>query len=127
MTRADVEVEGLLQEAGRGVEQGSGHGAPEVVDDDVHPAQFVLGRLGQRGHQIDVGEIAHDHHGAATGGLDLRGHLAQLLLGPGGQYDVGPRLGQGHRGGGADTASTPRDDGYLVGHVETVDDHGAGL
>ena len=48
---ADVEVEGLLQEAGRGVEQGTGHGAPEVVDDDVQPAQLVPGRPGQRGHQ----------------------------------------------------------------------------
>ena len=127
MAGADVEVEGLFEEAGRGVEQGAGHGAPEVVDDDVQPAQLVPGRLGQRAHQVDIGEIAHHDHGPPAGGLDLRGHLAQLLLGPGGQDDVGARLGQGHRGGGADAAAAPGDDGYLVGHAEAVEDHGPGL
>ena len=62
-----------------------------------------------------------------AGGLDLRGHLAQLLLGPGGQDDVGARFGQGDGGGGADTAAAPCDDGYLVGHAESVEDHGPGL
>jgi hypothetical protein len=105
---ADVEVEGLLEEAGRGVEQGTGHGAPQVVDDDVDPAQLVPRRLGQRAHELDVGEIPHDDHGPPTGGLDLRGHLAQLLLGAGGQDDVGAGLGQGHGGGGADAAARSR-------------------
>ena len=127
MARADVEVEGLLEEAWRGVEQGTGHGAPQVVDDDVNAAQLVLGGLGQRAHEVDIGEIAHDHNGPAPGGLDLHRHLAQLLLGPGGQDDVGTRFGQGHRGGGADATATPGDDGYLVGHAEVVEDHGPGL
>src|ERR1039458_110481 len=53
-----------------------------------------------------------------------RAPRARVPPGPGGGDDAGARLGQGYRGGGTDTAPTPRDDGYLVGHAEAGEDHG---
>ena len=119
----DVEAEGLLQEAGRRVEQRPRHGAAHVVHDDVEPAELVEGRLGQRGHEVEVGQVARHHDGTPAGGLHLRRHLAQLVLGPGGQHDVGARLGQRHGGGGADAAPAGGDDGDLVGDEESIEDH----
>ena len=123
----DVEAEGLLQEAGRGVEQRPRHGAAHVVDDDVEAAELVEGRLGQGGHEVEVGQVAGHDDGAAAGGLDLLGHGAQLVLGAGGQHDVGTRLGQRHRGGGADAAPAGGDDGDLVGDEESIEDHPANV
>ena len=122
MGGAHVEVERLLEGARRRVEQGAWHRAPQVVDDDVDPAQLVPGGLGQRAHDLDVGEIPRDDDRPTTGGLNLLGHIAQLLLGPGG-YDDGSGLGQGHGGGGADATAAPGDDGHLVGHGEAIEDH----
>ena len=80
-------------------------------------------RLGQRGHELEVGQVAGHDDGASAGRLHLLGHVAQLVLGAGGQDDVGPRLGQRHRGGGADAAPAGGDDGDLVGDEESVEDH----
>ena len=118
-----VEAEGLLEEAGRGVEDRPGHGAAHVVHDDVESTELAPGPLGQGGHQVVVGQVARDHHGPPSRRLDLCGHLAQLLLGAGGQHDVCAGLGQGDGGGGTDAAPAGGDDGDVVGDEETVEDH----
>ena len=83
--------------------------------------------LGQRGHEVEVGQVAGDDDGTAPGGLDLLGDISELVLGPGGQDDVGPGLGQGHRGAGPDAAPAGGDDGDLVRHEELVEDHPANV
>ena len=65
--------------------------------------------------------------GPAPGRLDLLGDGAQLVLGAGGQHDVGPGLGQRHSGGGADAAPAGGDDGDLVGNEESIEDHPANV
>ena len=122
-----VEAEGLFQEARRRVEKRPRHGAAHVVDDDVEPAELAVRRLGQRGHEVEVGQVARHDDGATPGGLDLLRHLAELVLGAGGQHDVGAGLGQRHRGGGPDAASAGGDDGDLVGDEELVEDHPANV
>ena len=123
----DVEAEGLLQEARRGVEQRPRHGAAHVVDDDVEPAELAERRLGQRGDEVEVGQVAGHHDGPTAGGLHLLGDGTQLVLGAGGQHDVGSRLGQRDRGGGADAAPAGGDDGDLVGDEESIEDHPANV
>ena len=123
----DVEAEGLLQEARRRVEQRPRHRPAHVVHDDVEAAELGEGGLGQRGHEVEVGEVAGHDDGAAADRLDLLGHGAQLVLGAGGQHDVGARLGQRHRGGGADAAPAGGDDGDLVGDEESIEDHPANV
>ena len=119
----DVEPEGFLQEPRRRIEQGPRHGAAHVVHHDVEPAQLSVGALSQGGHEVEVGQVSRDHDGAASRRFDPLRHLGQLLLGAGGEDDVGTGFGQGHRGGSADAAPTGRDDGDLVGHEELVEDH----
>ena len=118
-----VEAEGLLEEAGRGVEERPGHGAPHVVHDDVEPAELAPGPLGQRGHEVVVGEVARNDDGPPPRLLDLLGHHAQLRLGAGGQHDVRTGLGQGDGGGGTDAAAAGGDDGDVVGDEEAIEDH----
>ena len=52
---------------------------------------------------------------------------AQLVLGAGGQDDVGTRFGQGDSCGGADAAPAGGDDGDLVGDEESIEDHPANV
>jgi len=50
----------------------------------------LVRRVGQGAHEFDVGEVAGHNGGPAAGRFHAPGHFAQLLLGPGGQHDVGP-------------------------------------
>ena len=65
--------------------------------------------VGEGGHEIEVREVARHDDGAASRCFDLLGHGTQLVLGASGQNDVGPRLRQCHRGGGADVATHMED------------------
>nr|WP_255273675.1 hypothetical protein [Actinomadura madurae] len=62
------------------------------------------GAVGQPGGGVRIAEVGGHDERAAPGRLDLSGHLAQLLLGPGGDHHVGAGLGERHRGGRADAA-----------------------
>nr|WP_254126778.1 hypothetical protein [Aquihabitans sp. G128] len=119
-----VERERLGQEAGRGVLEGPGHGAAQVVDHDVEPAERLDRGGRQAGHRVEVAQVGGHHVGPSPGGLDLGRHLQELRLGASGQEHVGAGLGQGDRGGGADAAPCAGHDGDLVGHEELVEDHG---
>ncbi len=120
-----VEVEGRLQKARRGVQEGAGHRAADVVDHDVESAEGFGGPVGQRGDGVELGQVGRHRHGLATAVLDLARHLLELLLGASRDHDVGPRLGQGQRGGRPDAASGSRHHRHAVGQPEAIEDHRA--
>ena len=123
----DVESEGLFEKAGRRIEEGARHGAAHVVDDDVEPAELVVRGLGERRHQVEIGQVAGDDDGATPRRLHVLRHLAELLLRAGGEHDVRPGLSQRHRGTGADAASAGGHDGDLVRDEKLVEDHQANV
>ena len=90
-----VEVERLLQEPGRRVEQWPGHRAADVVDEHVDPAERLGRGVGEAGDRVEIGQVGRDDDGPATGRLDLRRHGAELFLGPGGQRRRRPRPRRG--------------------------------
>ena len=69
-----VEVEGLLQATGRGVQERPGHGAPDVVDHQVEPPERVTGPLDEGRHGLEVAQVGRHDDGPAPGRLDLLGH-----------------------------------------------------
>ena len=115
-------MERALEEADRGVEVGARHRAAHVVHDDVDAAEHLARRVGERAHLVDVVEVGHDDVRLATGRLDRGRCLAQLLLGAGGDDDVGAGLGQRDRRRGADAAPGAGDDRDLVVDAEPVED-----
>ena len=58
----------------------------------------------------------------AAGGAHPLGDQLELDLGARGHHDVGPGLGERDRGGRADAAPGPGDDGDVVGEGEPVED-----
>ena len=64
----------------------------------------VLGqhRIDQRGHGVDVGEVARIRVGAATAAADLVAQLGQQFLASGHEQDRGPGAGQAQRSRAAD-------------------------
>ncbi len=125
MAGGNVEAKGLFEEAWGGIEEGARHGPAHVVDDDVEPAELVVRRLSQRGHEVEVGQVPGDDDGAASRRLHLLRDLPQLVLRAGGQDDVRPGLGQRHRCACADATPARGHDGDLVRDEEFVEDHPA--
>ncbi len=115
--KASSRKRGEVSRSGRGMVPA------HVVHHDVEPAELAPGPLGQRGHELVVGEVARNHHGPPARLLDLLGHAAQLGFGAGGQHDVRTGLGQGDGGGGTDAAPAGGDDGDVVGDEEAIEDH----
>jgi hypothetical protein len=122
-----VPREGLGQEPGRGLQEGPGHRAADVVDHHVDAAERGPGRLGQPGDGVEVGQVGGDHLGPPARRGDPGRHLGELLGRARRQQHVGPGLGQGHGGGGADAPPGTGDDGGPIGQQESVEDHGAAL
>ena len=109
--------------AGRGLRELAGHAAAHVVDHDVEPAERLVGRPGQAGGGVEVGQVGRHDDRPPARGLDLFGHARELGLGAGRDGHVGARLGQGHGDGGADAAPGARHHGCPVGQPEPVEDH----
>ena len=86
-----------------------------------------MGGGGQPGGSVEVGQVGRHDHGPAAGLVDPGRDVVELGCGPGRDDDVGARLGQRHRGGGADAPARAGDDGDAVGQAEPVLDHGATL
>ena len=116
-----VEVEGALEVAGAGVEERPGDGAAGVVHDDVEPAELVDGTAHERDHRVVLDHVGGDHERRAAEVPDLPGHDLELLGGPGREQDVGTRLGQRERRGGADAAARAGDDRDLAVHPESFE------
>jgi hypothetical protein len=117
-------VEGLFESSRRGVHEGTGHGPADVVDHQVEATELIPGVVDQGGHGLEVAEVGGDDHGPAAGILDQSGHCGQLVSAARRDQHIGAGLGQAHRGGRTDAASGAGDDGHLVGHPETVENHG---
>ena len=66
-----VEVDGALEVPDRGVEQRSGRRAADVVDDDVDPAEPLLGQLDQAGERFGVIGVDLGHRRPSPEGGDL--------------------------------------------------------
>jgi len=120
---ATFEVEGLLEKAGRRVQESPRHGPAHVVHHDVEPAEFLVGRRGQRGHGLEVVQVGLDHEDPPPGRFDPAGHLGQLVLGPGRDDDVTPGLGQGQSRARPDPTSGPGDHRHLIRETKTVQNH----
>ena len=117
-------MEGVLEAADRGAHERLGHRSTDVVDHHVDPAELGDGRGGERLQTLEIGHVRREHEGPAPEGLDVGRHAGELLLGPGGDGDVGTGLGEGTRAAGADPASRARDEGDLVRECEAVEQHG---
>ena len=71
---ATLKVNAALEILRRGAQQRVGHGAADVVDDDVQPPERLDGLLGQlRGH-LGLGQVCRDDVGAPPRGADLFGN-----------------------------------------------------
>ena len=60
----DVEGEGALEVLRRGGQQRVGHGAADVVDDDVQSSERLDGLAGQLGGDLGLSQVAGDDVGA---------------------------------------------------------------
>jgi hypothetical protein len=116
-------VEGLLQKTRRRLQEASRHRPADVVDDDVEPAEGVVGGRGQGGDGIEVVQVGRNHHGPTAGRLDPARHLAELLDGPRRDDHVGPGFGQAHGGGRPDPPTGTGDHGDAVVKTEPVQNH----
>ena len=116
----DVEVERPLEHPLAGVEQRLRTRAARVVDDDVEPAELGDGLVDQSRDRFGVVHVERDHQRPAAEGGDVRRHFLELLLGAGGQHDIGTGFGErpGYRG--ANAAAGTGDDGDAVGELENV-------
>ena len=119
----DVEVERLLEAARRRVHERAGHGATDVVDDQVEPAEGIASVLHQPGHGIEVAQVGRHNDGPAPGGPHLCGHFFELVDAAGRDDHVGPCFGQAHGGRSTQAASGTGDDGDLVVHPESIENH----
>ena len=121
---AHVEVERLLERAHVGARERRGHRTAHVVDHDVDAAELVGRALRER---VEVGELVEvgGHHQAATAErAHVGSDLLELLLGAGGDGDIGAGLRERPGTGSADAAATGGDDGHFAVEAEQVEDHG---
>ena len=119
----NVEVEGLLEPVGGRVHERPGHGPADIVDHQVEAAERLPGPVDQGGHGIEIAQVGGHGHRTPPGALYLRGHLGQLLGGPGRDHHVGTGLGQADGRGRADSPPGPGDHGHLVGQLEAIENH----
>jgi hypothetical protein len=110
-----------------GAHERRGHGAADVVDDDVQTAELVLGGLREAGSRLQVVEVQRYDQGPPASRLDLGCDLAELLFGTGRDDDVGAGLGEGDRTRGPDSAARTGDHRDLPGHQETIKNHQASM
>ena len=120
---ATLKVNASLQVLGRGVQQRFGHGAADVVDDDVQLAERLDGRAGQLGGGLGMREVGDDDVGAPADRRDLLGDGLQLGLGARGDDDVGADFGECEGDRRAEAAAGTGDDCDLVVKSELVEDH----
>ena len=123
----DVPGELADQPAGRRVEERAGHGAADVVHDDVDAPELLGGDVGEAGDRVEVAQVGRHDDRLPAERLDLLGHRVELLLRARREHDVGARLGQRQRRGGADAAPRAGHDRHLVVDAEPVLDHPAKL
>lgn len=73
---------------------------PRVVDENVDPAQVVVGLFGEGGHAVEASEVDHPHPGVGGVAPAVVEHLAQAVLPAGADSDRGAPLGEpaGQRG-----------------------------
>ena len=67
----DVEGERALEVLRRRGQQAVGHGAADVVDDDVQSPERLDGLAGQLGGDLGLGQVAGDDVGPSARGADL--------------------------------------------------------
>ena len=120
----DVEVEGLLEELGVGLEELLGHRATHVVHDDVEPSERLDGAAREGGDLVEVHRVRYDDVGTAAQIGHLLGDLLQLVFAAGRQDDVGTGFGKRKGGRSTDSASGTGDDGDLAVQAEHVQHHG---
>ena len=118
-----IEAERLGHVLRRRVQQGVGDGATEIVDHDVEPPEGFVGLRSETGDHGQSAQVSGHHLRPASPVGDLLGHLLELRLGTGRDDNIGPRFGQGDRGGGADTAARPGDHGGLAIAPKPVGNH----
>ena len=70
---ATLKVNALLRSFVDVVSESVGHGAADVVDDDVQPPERLDGLSGQLGGDLGLSQIAGDDVGAPASGADLLG------------------------------------------------------
>ena len=118
-----VEAEGVAHVLDAGGEQGVGHAAADIVDDDVEPAELLDGLSRQFRGGLRLGEVCDDDVRAAAGRLDLGGHRLQLRLGARGDQDVCTHFGERDGDRGSQSATGAGDYGNLSVETELVQDH----
>ena len=121
-----VEAEGVLQEARSGLHERRGHGATDIVDDDVEPAELLLGSRDENGRRFGIRSVQRQCDGAPAGGSDRGRDLVELRLGTGGDHHVSASLGESDRDGRTEPAARAGDDGDAVGQRKGVKDHAGG-
>ena len=94
--------------------------ASGIIHPDIQLAEVVDGRLREIVDGVLIGHIGGDRHRAATGLVDLPGHLLDLMGSPCGADDAGPRLRQYFCYTSADTAAGAGDDGNVAIEIEQV-------
>ena len=118
-----VERERIAEILGGRAQQRAGHGAADVVDDDVQPAEHLDCCCGQSGRRFGVGEIAADHVRPPPGGVDLIGHGFEFGSCARCDDDVGTDFCESQGDGGADATAGAGDNGHAVIESESVEDH----